>query len=380
MSASRPLHRLLAHRAGRPTSSRCFSSTPTPQFPRQITRHIKPTKVAPAEKVPSQIKAYTSKEYPALRQKYTEQQLLGLMAAERAIDHDDFDIRRPRREGDPFALSYVSDFTKIDPVLDFPTPERIENWIPGMPTDTKNVDPRKVRNIWNDKEKLKKIKEDGYFPELGQFITDSQPEQPLPEIQQDDLKYKDEDDGGEADREYLSHLTNFSLDTVRGLMRQTMVTHMVTNQTRMGKIRKQYVLVAVGNGDGVLGIGEGKAIEFQDAQKMALWNAERNIVPIPRYQKRTTFGDIEIKNGAVEMKIFTRPPGFGVRCSPLIFDLCRLSGIKDLNVRVTRSRNPMNVIKTFCMALQKQTLPEQIARARGIKFVDVRKVYFNGQI
>lgn len=72
--------------------------------------------------------------------------------------------------------------------------------------------------------------------------------------------------------------------------------------------------------------------------------------------------------------------GFGIRCSPLIFDLCRLAGIKDLNVRVTRSRNPMNVIKTFMMALQQQRLPEQISRARGKKLVDVRKVYFNGQI
>ena len=72
--------------------------------------------------------------------------------------------------------------------------------------------------------------------------------------------------------------------------------------------------------------------------------------------------------------------GFGVRCSQHIFEMCKLAGIQDLAVRVTRSRNPMNVIKTFMMALQKQRLPETIARGRGKKFVDVRKVYYDGNI
>lgn len=57
-----------------------------------------------------------------------------------------------------------------------------------------------------------------------------------------------------------------------------------------------------------------------------------------------------------------------------------MAGFKDLQVRVTRSRNPMNVIKTFMMALQKQKLPEEIARGRGKKLVDVRKVYYSGRI
>lgn len=60
--------------------------------------------------------------------------------------------------------------------------------------------------------------------------------------------------------------------------------------------------------------------------------------------------------------------------------MARLAGIKDLQVRVTRSRNPMNVIKTFMMALQKQRLPEEIARGRGKKLVDVRNVYYSGRI
>lgn len=72
--------------------------------------------------------------------------------------------------------------------------------------------------------------------------------------------------------------------------------------------------------------------------------------------------------------------GFGVRCSQYIFEMCRAAGIHDLSARVTRSRNPMNVIKTFMHALRQQKLPETIARGRGKKFVDVRKVYYGANL
>lgn len=72
--------------------------------------------------------------------------------------------------------------------------------------------------------------------------------------------------------------------------------------------------------------------------------------------------------------------GFGVRCSQYVFEIARCLGIQDLSARATRSRNPMNVIKATMHALRSQRLPETIARGRGKKFVDVRKVYYNGMV
>jgi small subunit ribosomal protein S5 len=60
--------------------------------------------------------------------------------------------------------------------------------------------------------------------------------------------------------------------------------------------------------------------------------------------------------------------------------MCRLAGIRDLAARVTRARNPMNTIKATFQALASQKLPEDIARARGRKLVDVRKVYYAGNV
>lgn len=60
--------------------------------------------------------------------------------------------------------------------------------------------------------------------------------------------------------------------------------------------------------------------------------------------------------------------------------MCRVAGIQDLAARVSRSRNPMNTVKATYQALMSQKNPEEVARARGKKLVDVRKVYYAGNV
>ena len=72
--------------------------------------------------------------------------------------------------------------------------------------------------------------------------------------------------------------------------------------------------------------------------------------------------------------------GFGNRCQHLIFELARAAGIQDLAARTPRSRNKMNVVKAAFQALTNQRLPEDVAKGRGRKMVDVRNVYYGGQV
>jgi small subunit ribosomal protein S5 len=58
--------------------------------------------------------------------------------------------------------------------------------------------------------------------------------------------------------------------------------------------------------------------------------------------------------------------------------MARCAGIQDLAARVPRGRNKMNTIKATYEALLSQRLPDEIARGRGKKLVDVRKVYYGG--
>ncbi len=62
--------------------------------------------------------------------------------------------------------------------------------------------------------------------------------------------------------------------------------------------------------------------------------------------------------------------------NPHIHEICRLMGISDLYVKIYGSKNPMNVTKTFFQALQAQKTPQQIARIRGQKVVDVEMAYY----
>lgn len=78
--------------------------------------------------------------------------------------------------------------------------------------------------------------------------------------------------------------------------------------------------------------------------------------------------------------VLTHFVGFGIRCQDKIFEMCRCVGISDLAARVTRSRNPMNTIKATFQALMSQRLPDEVARGLGKKLVDVRKVYYCGNV
>ena len=60
--------------------------------------------------------------------------------------------------------------------------------------------------------------------------------------------------------------------------------------------------------------------------------------------------------------------------------MCRAAGIHDLAAKVNRSRNKMNTVKAAYEALMSQRDPEEAARARGKKMVDVRKVYYAGKV
>ena len=73
-------------------------------------------------------------------------------------------------------------------------------------------------------------------------------------------------------------------------------------------------------------------------------------------------------------------PGFGLRASHRFFEIFRAVGIQDIAAKMPRARNPMNSVKACVEALTSQKDPEELAIGRGKKFVDVRKVYYGGNV
>ncbi|KAK3943447.1 hypothetical protein QBC46DRAFT_33203 [Diplogelasinospora grovesii] len=178
----------------------------------------------------------------------------------------------------------------------------------------------------------------------------------------------------------LKRRTGMSVREILDVSVKTLVVRRVVNQTRLGKVASNSVLTVAGNKNGWLGLGIAKSTEPALASQKSALLAIRNMRPIARYENRTIYGNVDAKIGGSIVQLFSRPPGFGLRVSHRIFEMCRAAGISDLAAKFPRSRNPLNTVKATYEALLNQKNPEEIAIGRGKKLVDVRKVYYGGSV
>ncbi|PWY95816.1 37S ribosomal protein S5 [Aspergillus sclerotioniger CBS 115572] len=350
-------------------------------------------------------KPYTEEEKAALKEEYTPEQIAAIEAGEAAIDSKDlFDQFRLRR--DPMRLKYLDDLSAIEPGVDrhvrapqtnsdynapFKSDEDFMDdfvqYFTEAPEDlepadfvrfleTNRVTRGKEENELNGHSALAPnyLNEGETLEKMGNEVE----ERPRYRDQEGELTYVNPNEPTEQEKR-LFQVTGLDRHYIRSLYVKDLVVRRVSNQTRLGKIPSMSVLSTAGNQAGLLGIGIGKSDEIADACQQARARAIKNMRPVPRYENRTIFGDVQGKAGAVELQLMHRPPGFGLRCQHLIFELCRAAGIQDLAARVNRSRNPMNTVKAAYDALMSQRDPEEIARARGKKIVDVRGVYYSGR-
>ncbi|KAJ2341188.1 28S ribosomal protein S5, mitochondrial, partial [Coemansia sp. RSA 2618] len=171
---------------------------------------------------------------------------------------------------------------------------------------------------------------------------------------------------------------NIPYEEFRALAKKTLVVKRTVQMTRKGKIPSMYALVVVGNGRGSAGYGEGKGNESAKAVLFATREAIKNMNYFPRYDDRTIFHDIDHKFKATKVVLWARRPGFGCRVSPIIHEICECIGIQDLAGKIHGSRNPMNVIKATFEALTTQRVPSDLAKARGMRLIDVNHTYYQG--
>ncbi|KAI1376062.1 ribosomal protein S5, C-terminal domain-containing protein [Hypoxylon crocopeplum] len=354
---------------------------------------------------------YSPEEMEVLRTRYTPEQMAALEAGEAAIDPKDLTIQGRLRR-DPYRLPYLDDFSKIYPIIDkrpktapppnpnarFMTEEehvedlskRLENLIPkdvnfeGMSNDdiqkvlSKRIDlPLEEAKYFLEPEAMVKTNgpsNSALAPSLGKKLAGvvgmyKPPVDPADDGKDDQGIYQD-----------LKRRTGLSVQDILNITTKILVIRFVDNQTRLGKIRRAWILAIAGNGNGRLGIGEAKSVEIAVARQKAKLLAVQNMQPVRRYEDRTIYGTVRAKVGATVVQIDARPPGFGLRASHRLFEIFRSVGIHDIAAKMPRSRNPMNSVKACVKALQSQKDPNELAIGRGKKFVDVRKVYYGGNV
>ncbi|MDE6341387.1 MAG: 30S ribosomal protein S5 [Muribaculaceae bacterium] len=148
----------------------------------------------------------------------------------------------------------------------------------------------------------------------------------------------------------------------------------VTKVTKGGRAFSFAAIVVVGNENGVIGWGLGKANEVQAAIAKGVEAAKKNLIRVPVH-KGTIPHEQSAKFGG--SRIFLRPAseGTGVKAGGAMRAVLESVGITDVLAKSKGSSNPHNLVKATIEALGELRSPAQVAQNRG---VSVEKV-FNGK-
>ena len=147
----------------------------------------------------------------------------------------------------------------------------------------------------------------------------------------------------------------------------------VVKTTKGGRTFRFSALVVVGNDNGIVGHGLGKAKEVQEAIAKGIEDAKKNLVKVPIMHGTIPHEQLA-KEGAAKVLIKPAAHGAGVIAGGSMRAVLESAGVTDVLAKSLGSANPHNVVKATIKALGLLREPIQVAKQRGVKLSKV----FNG--
>ncbi|KAH9941742.1 uncharacterized protein BXZ73DRAFT_41497 [Epithele typhae] len=142
----------------------------------------------------------------------------------------------------------------------------------------------------------------------------------------------------------------------------------VIHQTGKGRVMSMACTSLVGNGHGFIGIGEGTSGEgVSEARDIAINRALRRMDQVELFEGRTIWTEMDGKFGSTRIILRPRPVGFGLAVNPVVHEVCRVLGIKDLSAKVWGSRNKYQVLKATLRLLLPGSMPAMMGNGVGGK-------------
>ena len=139
----------------------------------------------------------------------------------------------------------------------------------------------------------------------------------------------------------------------------------VTKVVKGGRNMRFTALVVVGDGNGHVGAGLGKAAEIPEAIRKGKEDAMKSLISVPIDQNDSIPYDIIGKFGSAEVLLKRAPEGTGVIAGGPARNVCELAGIKNIRTKSLGSNNKQNVVLATIAGLKDVKTPEEVAKLRG---------------
>lgn len=146
----------------------------------------------------------------------------------------------------------------------------------------------------------------------------------------------------------------------------------VTKVVKGGRNMRFTALVVVGDSNGHVGAGLGKATEIPEAIRKGKEDAIKNLISVALDEKSSITHDFVGKFGSASVLLKRAPEGTGIIAGGPARVVCELAGIKNIRTKSLGSNNKQNVVLATITGLSQLKTPEEVAKNRGKSVEEIR--------
>lgn len=146
----------------------------------------------------------------------------------------------------------------------------------------------------------------------------------------------------------------------------------VSKTVKGGRNMRFTALVVVGDNNGHVGVGLGKATEIPEAIRKGKEDAAKNIVSVALDENASISHDYLGEYGSAQVLLKKSPDGTGIIAGGPARMVCELAGIKNIRTKSLGSNNKQNVVLATLSGLSQLKVPEEVAARRGKDVADFK--------